>query len=143
MLHQKRVVEEAVWSNPQIQQFLAEDSDPGLAVTLHDLVKTFQTVLERAKNRPVYEVTGEDVSVPDMIRYLRNIFDKETKAVSARDLFERQKSRRALICLFLATLELVKLQAIGLAQTDTFGEIGLKKLKGFDAAFSTGEAISA
>jgi segregation and condensation protein A len=143
MLHQKRVVEEAVWSNPQIEQFLSEDSDPGLAVTLHDLITTFQTVLERAKNRPVYEVTGEDVSVPDMIRYLRDIFDKETKAVSARELFERQKSRRALICLFLAMLELVKVQAIGLAQTDTFGEIGLKKLKGFDTAFATGEAISA
>ena len=40
MLQQKRVVEEAVWSNPQIEQFLAEDGDPGLAVTLFDLVKT-------------------------------------------------------------------------------------------------------
>src|SRR5271155_2152437 len=33
MLHQKRVVEEAVWSNPQIAQFVAEEgADPGLAV---------------------------------------------------------------------------------------------------------------
>src|SRR6202023_2103023 len=47
MLHQKRVVEEAVWSNPQIALFRAEDDgSPGLAVTLHDLVKTFQGVLE-------------------------------------------------------------------------------------------------
>ena len=28
MLQQKRVVEEAVWSNPQIAQFRAEDDDP-------------------------------------------------------------------------------------------------------------------
>ena len=49
MLHQKRVIEEAVWSNPQIEQFLTDDDDPGLAVTLFDLVKTFQGVLERAK----------------------------------------------------------------------------------------------
>ena len=49
MLHQKRVIEEAVWSNPQIEQFRAEDDDPELAVTLFDLVKTFQGVLERAK----------------------------------------------------------------------------------------------
>ena len=74
MLHQKRVIEEAVWSNPQIEQFRAEDEDPGLAVTLFDLVKTFQAVLERAKHRPVYEVGKEDVSVPDMIRYLRGVF---------------------------------------------------------------------
>src|SRR6202158_5512449 len=56
MLHQKRVIEEAVWSNPQIAQFLSEDENPGLAVTLFDLVKTFQGVLDRARNRPIYEV---------------------------------------------------------------------------------------
>src|SRR5580693_8792451 len=32
MLHQKRVIEEAVWSNPQIEKFIAEDDTPGLAV---------------------------------------------------------------------------------------------------------------
>ena len=143
MLQQKRVVEEAVWSNPQMEKFLSEGDDPGLAVTLHDLVKTFQQVLERAKSRPVYEVTGDDASVPDMIRYLRALFEKETDVVQARELFERQKSRRGLICLFLAMLELVKLQAIGLVQADLFGEIGVKRLKGFDAAFASGEAISA
>src|SRR5260370_8862829 len=51
MLHQKRVVEEAVWSNPQIAQFRAEDGDPGLAVTLFDLVTTFPVVVDRVKNR--------------------------------------------------------------------------------------------
>ncbi len=143
MLHQKRVVEEAVWSNPQIEQFLSEEENPGLAVTLFDLVKTLQGVLERAKTRPVYEVGKEDVSVPDMIRYLRQVFDGEHKPVSARQLFERQRSRRAMICLFLAVLEMVKLQALGLVQSDAFGEIGLKRLKGFEAAFASGETISA
>ena len=146
MLHQKRVVEEAVWSNPQIEQFRAEDDGtPGLAVTLNDLVKTFQGVMERAKNRPVYEVENEDVSVPDMIRYLRTIFDNESRhhVVNARELFERQRSRRAMICLFLALLELVKLQALGLTQADAFGDIGLKRLKGFEAAFSTETNLAA
>src|SRR5689334_11994681 len=80
MLQQKRVVEEAVWSNPQMEKFLAENEDPGLAVTLFDLVKTFQGVLERARNRPVYAVNKEDVSVPDMIRYLRQVFEQESSA---------------------------------------------------------------
>ncbi len=144
MLHQKRVIEEAVWSNPQIALFRAEDGDPGLAVTLFDLVKTFQGVLERVKNRPAYEIDNEDVSVPDMIRYLRHVFEAEGgESVSARDLFERQKSRRAMICLFLAMLELVKVQAIGLVQKEGFGEIGLKRLKGFETAFASGEEMAA
>jgi len=146
MLHQKRVVEEAVWSNPQIEQFRAEDGmEPGLAVTIFDLVKTFQAVLERTKNRPVYEVSGEDVSVPDMIRYVRQVFENErgSDAISARELFERQKTRRAMICLFLALLELVKLQAVGLTQGDAFGEIGLKRLKGFETVFSSDQTMAA
>jgi segregation and condensation protein A len=130
------VVEEAVWSNPHIAQFRAEDDDPGLAVTLFDLVKTFQTVMDRAKHRPVYEIGTEEVSVPDMIRYLRGVFEQDRGPVSARELFERQRSRRAMICLFLALLELVKLQAVGLTQADAFGEIGLKRLKGFEAVFT-------
>lgn len=143
MLHEKRVVEEAVWSNPQIERFRAEDGmEPGLAVTIFDLVKTFQAVLERTKNRPVYEVESEDVSVPDMIRYLRRIFEA-SETVSARELFERQTTRRAMICLFLALLELVKLQAVGLTQADAFGEIGLKRLKGFEAVFSSDQAMAA
>jgi segregation and condensation protein A len=144
MLHQKRVIEEAVWSNPQMDLFAGEEVNPGLAVTLFDLVKTFQGVLERAKNRPVYEIGTEDVSVPDMIRYLRKVFEQERKeSVSARELFERQRSRRGMICLFLAVLELVKLQAIGLVQKDSFGEIGLKRLPGFETAFGSEQVMTA
>ncbi len=136
MLQQKRMVEEAIWSNPQISQFLAEDDDPGLAVTIFDLVKTFQTVLERAKNRPIYEIGQDDVSVPDMVRYLESIFRDVHKgeSISAAELFDRQHSRRAMICLFLAVLELVRRQALMLTQKDAFGDIGLKKHRAFDEA---------
>src|SRR5580693_1884169 len=34
MLQQKRLVEEAVWSNPQLSQFLAEDEEPSLEVSI-------------------------------------------------------------------------------------------------------------
>jgi segregation and condensation protein A len=134
MLQQKRMMEEAAWSNPQMSQFLSEDDDPGLAVTLFDLVKTFQTVLERAKNRPIYEVGKEDVSIPDMIRYLERVFGelRTGESLPAAELFDRQGSRRAMICLFLAMLELVRRQALMLTQKDAFGDIGLKKQRTFD-----------
>jgi Uncharacterized conserved protein len=102
MLQQKRMIEEAVWSNPQIDNFLSEDDSPGLAVTLFDLVKTLQTVMERAKSRPTYDVDKEDVTVPDMIVYLRSTLERlpRSQSVSALELFERQRSRRAMLCLF-------------------------------------------
>lgn len=137
MLQQKRVIEEAVWTNPRMAEFLTDDDSPGLAVTLFDLVKTFQGVLERAKSRPSYEIDKDEVSVPDMMNYLRRLFaDRQDQPLGARELFERQRSRRAMICLFLAMLELVKLQALALQQMEAFGEIGLKRHDGFDAVFS-------
>ena len=145
MLQQKRMVEEAVWSNPQISQFLLEDEDPGLAVTLFDLVKTFQTVLDRAKNRPVYEVGKEDIRVPDMIRYLEKVFrdTRKSDSISVAELFDRQGSRRAMICMFLAILELVRRQALALTQKDAFGDIGLKRHRGFDEVLAEDESLTA
>jgi segregation and condensation protein A len=145
MLQQKKMIEEAVWSNPQIDQFLSEDAEPGLAVTLFDLVKTLQAVLERAKNRPVYEVGKEDISIPDMIRYLEAVFRdlRKSDSISVAELFERQGSRRAMICLFLAMLELVRRQALALTQKDAFGEIGLKKHSAFDEVLGQDESLAA
>ena len=144
MLHQKRVVEEAVWSIRRSRSFAPKTGIRGWPY-LFDLVKTFQGVLDRIKTRPTYEIDKEEVSVPDMIRYLHHVFEdtRGKKSVSARELLERQKSRRAMICLFLAMLELVKIQAIGLVQQEGFGEIGLKRLKGFETAFTSTEDMAA
>jgi segregation and condensation protein A len=145
MLQQKRMIEEAAWSNPQMRQFLSESDDPGLAVTLFDLVQTFQTVLERAKNRPTYSVDQEEVTVPDMIRYIRETLRSAPRAqpVSVTDLLERQRSKRAMLCLFLAILELVKRQAVQLAQTEAFGDIYVKRSPGFDEKIGSDDAIAA
>lgn len=144
MLHQKRIVEEAIWSNPQIGQFLSEDEGPALAATIFDLVKTFQRVLERAKSRPLYEVDQEDVSIPDMIDLLRRRLSspRRNQPLSATELFEAQRSRRAMICLFLAILELVRRQAVDLIQTEAFGDIGLLRGPGFDDAQETSETLA-
>jgi segregation and condensation protein A len=145
MLQQKRVIEEAIWSHPQIDQFLAEDEGPGIAVTIFDLVKTFQSVLERAKTRPVYEIGKEDVSVPDMIQFLKHQLSgvRRDKAISAIELFEKQRSRRAMICLFLAILEMVKRQSIELMQGEAFGDIGLRAAPGLSEVGQNVEELAA
>lgn len=134
MLQQKRVIEDAIWSNPQIQQFLADDEGPALAVTIFDLVKTFQGVLERAKNRPMYEIGKENVSVPEMMAFLSQqlVRARRQESLSATQLFERQRTRRNMIALFLAILELVKRQAIELTQAESFGDIGLRRGPAFE-----------
>lgn len=138
MLQQKRVVEEAMWSNPQIEGFFSEEEGRALAVNIFDLVRTFQDVLERAKNRPVYEVGKEDVSIPDMIQYLRTQLARARRGtLSATQLFERQRSRRAIICLFLAILELVRRRSVELTQGEAFGDIGIRRGPGFERSDDT------
>jgi len=138
MLQQKRMIEENVWSNPQIAQFTSEDDDPGLAITLFDLVKAFGELLERAKNRPVYEVAEEETSVGQMILRLKSLFLEAgaDEPVYIMRVFAEQRSRRAMITLFLAVLEVVKQQAVVVAQTDLFGEIVLRRHRMFDAVFA-------
>jgi segregation and condensation protein A len=145
MLQQKRMIEENVWSNPQVKAFISEDDDPGVSATLFDLVKAFGEMLERTKNRPIYEVAGEDVSVADMILYLKSIFlaAGEDEPVFIMQIFERQRSRRAMIAVFLAVLEMIKMQAVEVCQKDLFGEIALRRQKQFDTVFATGEPVSA
>lgn len=143
MLHQKQMIEENVWSNPQIASFLDADEDPGLAVGIVDLVETFEKILERARSRPQFEVAGEDVTVAHQIRYLKNLLRSTEEPLMLHEVFERQVGRRPLIALFLAVLELVRMQAILLRQKEVFGEIVIRKHKLFDVVFETEEPMVA
>jgi segregation and condensation protein A len=136
MLQQKRIIEENVWSNPQMKHFVAEDENPGLAVSLFDLIKAFGDVLERVKSRPVYEVRDEEISVSDMVLHVRELLkaSKKDSPVFILRVMERQRSRRAMICLFLAVLEMVKSQSVLILQSDMFGEIALAKGERFEEA---------
>jgi segregation and condensation protein A len=144
MLQQKRLIEENVWSNPQIRAFLGADDEPGLAVSLFDLVQAIGAVLERAAQRPTYEVDSADVTVADMVRYLRDRFlESGEQPVFILRILEEQRSRRAMIALFLAVLELVRMQAVVVAQKDLFGEIALQRHANFDAVFASDQPTAA
>ena len=144
MLQQKRMIEDNVWSNPQMKAFVSEDDDPGLAVTLFDLVKAFGEMLDRARNRPAYDVGGPDVTVSQMVHYLRDRFAEagEGQPVFILRVLDRQGTRRAMIALFLAVLEMVRMQAVAVTQKDLFGEIALRRHANFDAVFADEQPIS-
>ena len=143
MLREKRLIEENTWTRPVLEAFPDVDEEPELAVGIIDLVQTFEKVLERAKNRPAYEVVGEDVTVASRIQYLKNLLLSEDGAVSLSDVFERQPGRRAMLATFLALLELVRMSAIVLRQKKLFGEIVIRKHKMFDTVFAREESFYA
>jgi segregation and condensation protein A len=142
MLMQKQQIENAVWSNPSIKEFMdAEGTEPEIAADVIDLVKTFQQIMDRARSRPVLEVDEEGVTVGQMIDYLRRRLAFEDKPLHLKQMLRHVNSRQALVCMFLALLELVRLQAIQLRQDRMFGDILLRKHAGFEAVMTEQAAV--
>ena len=142
MLLQKQQIEDAVITNPALKEFIdAEGTEPELAADVIDLVKTFQQVLERARNKPVLEVDEETVTVGQMIQYLHRRLSLESRPIRLRQMLRNVPSRQALVCMFLALLELVRLQAIQVRQDHVFGEVLVRKHTHFEEVMTQQAAI--
>ena len=141
MLQQKQMLEAATWTNPGLREFQDDASaEPEIAADTVDLVRIFRDILERARNRPIINVEEDSVTVGQMIQFLSRRLTMEDKPVALRRLLSHTRSERALIAMFLALLELVRLQAILLRQDRAFSEIFIKKHIGFETVMNDGLA---
>jgi len=128
MLLQKQQIEEATWSNPGMREFLREqrgmsvsgDLEQEIAADTVDLVRVFQDVLARLRTRPVLSERGSGDGGADD-RLCEAAAGDGGRPVSLRRLLHSTHSERALICMFLAMLELVRLQAVLLHQPRELG----------------------
>jgi segregation and condensation protein A len=137
MLLQKQQIEEATWTNPGIKDFReSADAEREIAADTVDLVRVFQDILGRMRKRPVLDVDEDSVTVAQMIDYVKRRLVMEDKPVSLRRLLHNTHTERALICMFLAMLELVRLQAVLLHQPVQQGDILIKKTENFDQVFA-------
>jgi segregation and condensation protein A len=141
MLQQKQMLEAATWTNPGFREFQDDDdAEPEIAADTVDLVRVFRDILERARTRPVLDVQEDSVTVGQMVQFLVRRLTMEDKPVALRRLLSHTHSERALIAMFLALLELVRMQAILLRQDLAFSEIFIKKNSGFEAVLNQGLA---
>jgi segregation and condensation protein A len=141
MLHEKQMLEAASWTNPGVREFREDEgAEPEIAADTTDLVRIFRDILERARNRPMLNLQEDTVTVGQMIQFLARRLTMEDKPIALRRLLSHTKSERALIAMFLALLEMVRLQAILLRQDRQFSEIFIKKHTGFEAAMNQGLA---
>jgi segregation and condensation protein A len=141
MLHEKQMLESATWTNPGMRDFREDaGAEPEIAADTTDLVRIFRDILDRARNRPILDVQEDTVTVGQMIQFLSRRLTMEDKPVALRRLLSHINSERAVIAMFLALLEMVRLQAILLRQDRHFSEIFIKKHTGFEAAMNQGLA---
>src|SRR5580704_8954371 len=142
LLHQRQQIEEHVWSKPDLTLYNTEETEGELIVSLVDLVKVFQQVLERRKEVVKIELHHQQFTVAQMMELLHQQLIVADDGIDLITFFESCASRHAMIVSLLAVLELVRLQAIVLVQQEMFGKIWLRKHKMFDVVFAGGESIS-
>lgn len=142
LLYQKQQIEDHVWSKPDRTLYVGDDVEGELVVSLVDLVKVFSQVLERRKEVAKFSLRHETVTIAQMMDRLRQRLIANEEAVSLIEFFEGCETRNAMIVALLAVLEMVRMQAILLVQSELFADIRLRKHKMFDAVFAGPDAMA-
>jgi segregation and condensation protein A len=132
MLNSKRLLEDAMWSQPGIGEFSEAEDEPGLVVSVFDLISVFREILERAKKRTHIQIRREEVTVAQMVEHVKQVLRASPGPVRLEDLIGDFLWRQALIALFLALLELVRVRAVLLRQKDLFAAITIARSKRFE-----------
>jgi segregation and condensation protein A len=142
LLYQKQQIEDHVWSHPDRTLYTGDAVEGELVVSMVDLVKTFQQILERRKEVTKFQLHHESVTIAHMMDRLRQRLVASEIPVSLGEFFESCETRNAMIVALLAVLEMVRMQAVILVQSQLFADIAVRKHRMFDAVFAGPDAMS-
>ncbi len=127
MLHSREEIENAVWHKPPKE--VLDDDEEVISVTLFDLVKAFREILLKLEYRHSVELDQEEVTMEQALLEIRQTLLVREKMLFS-SLFVQARSKRHLIALFLALLELTRLKEIWLYQKKAFDEIHITRNSG-------------
>ena len=97
--------------------------NPVANITVEQLFQAFQNILIHVREEPpVIHLEREEYDIEDMMRYLLEQLDRQ-KSVKFQDLFQPTDSKRKVITLFLALLELLKLNRILIKHQENFADL--------------------
>ena len=96
-------------------------------VSIFDLAKAFKKALEGVKQPVVHEVIKISISIDEQIEYILKLLD-ENKRIHFLTLVHPMRERIRIVITFIALLELVKMQRIGIQESDNFNDFVLIKL---------------
>jgi segregation and condensation protein A len=126
MLYTREEVENAVWNKPPSE--VLEDGSEVVAVTLFDLLRAFHEVVKRFEDQRTMEVAQEEITIEQQLAEIRTRFLVHDKLLFS-SFFAEARSKRRLIVIFLALLELVRLREVWLSQKKAFDEITITRKK--------------
>lgn len=95
-------------------------------VSLFDLMEALRTVLTRVPKEGVMEILPDELSVRQRMSLVMERLER-SGGITFDALFEKERTRAAVIVTFLALLELIKLQLIAVQQIRLFETIWIMK----------------
>jgi segregation and condensation protein A len=119
VLHQRAMMEAAAFGRASME---TDDDNPEIAATVFQLFEVFKEVMDRRQAVSEIEIARDEMTMAEKIAEIKLMLNESTE-VSARALFERARSRREMVLIFLSILELVKELVIRFRQSGTFGDI--------------------
>jgi segregation and condensation protein A len=119
MLWSKAEVEQGVFTRGPVE---TDEANPEIAATTFDLFQAFMGMMDRLKERKELVIARDEITTAEKIAEIQTLLQANAR-VDVTALFESARTRRELLTLFLAVLELVKEMVIRLLQTERFGRI--------------------
>ncbi len=105
----------------------SESELDGFSNNLYDLLQAFYKVLKSVARDQFHEVFGQIVSIEEKIEEIKRILAVRQE-IQFRELIHGGINRNELVVTFLAILELIRQKALRVFQTESFGEILLKRI---------------
>lgn len=95
-----------IWQRPA-GMVLESQGEELIEAGLFDLIRAFKDILQRVEKRKELEIKREDVSLAEKIAYIKKKLNDQ-KSISFLSLFPDHCSKKEIIIIFLAVLELMR-----------------------------------
>jgi len=105
-------------------------------VSIFDLSKAFKKVIEEIKDEPIHQVQKVNISIDEQMDYILSKFNL-TSELHFLVLVENMKEKIRVVITFIALLELVKMNRIGIKESANFNDFILNRINnGHDLQFN-------
>ncbi len=96
-------------------------------VSIYDLAKVFKQAIESIKETPVHEIKKINVSIEEQIDFIMNSL-KNSPELHFLSLINGIREKIRIVITFIALLELVKIERIGIRESENFNDFVIYKI---------------
>ncbi|BDQ01879.1 segregation/condensation protein A [Ignavibacterium sp.] len=96
-------------------------------ITVYDIAKAFRKVIEGIKPEPVHQIRKINITIEEQMNYILGKINEYTN-LHFLTLVHGMKEKIRVVITFIAILELVKMQRIGLKESSNFNDFVIYKI---------------